>query len=66
MATARKEVKIIRLEELKQKLGGVSKATVYRLMNEGRIPRNFKIGQRAAGWLSTDVDTAILEMREVA
>jgi len=65
MAATGNEVKVIRLEELKQKLGGVSKATVYRMMNEGRIPRNFKIGQRAAGWLSTDVDAAIIQMSEV-
>jgi len=64
MAATGNEVKVIRLEELKQKLGGVSKATVYRMMNEGRIPRNFKIGQRAAGWLSNDVDAAIIQMSE--
>lgn len=58
------EVRIIRLPELQRKLGNVGKATVYRMMEEERIPQNFKIGKRASGWLESDVDAAILIMRE--
>lgn len=66
MAAAEQKMKVIRLEELKKKLGGISKATVYRMMDEGRIPYSFKIGQRAAGWLESEIDTAILKMRRAA
>jgi len=45
-------------------LDNVGKATVYRMMAEGRIPPNFKIGKRAVGWLESDIDDAILKMRE--
>ena len=67
MISTQKEVQVIRLEELKAKLGGVSKATIYRWMDEGVLPRSFKIGgRRASGWLVSDIDQAILAMHDAA
>lgn len=66
MTATGQNVEVIRLKRLMKKLGGVSKATVYRMMDEGKIPRNFKIGQRASGWIESEIDAAILALRGVA
>lgn len=34
---------------------GISKATLYRMVEEGRFPAPFKIGKRLNGWRLTDI-----------
>lgn len=34
---------------------GLSRATIYRLMDLDQFPRSFKIGTTASGWLETEV-----------
>jgi len=40
---------------------GLSRATIYRLMNTSEFPRSFKIGKTASGWLETEVRAWISE-----
>ena len=42
--TEKTVVKVIRLRELMDKLGGVSKTTVYRMVERGDLPAPFKLG----------------------
>jgi prophage regulatory protein len=53
-------VNIIRLPALQEKLGGVSKATVYRMVKEGLLPRQINIGSRCTGWVEAQVDEMLL------
>ena len=41
--------RIIRLREVETKVG-LSRATIYRLMNRGEFPRPIQLGSRAVGW----------------
>ena len=34
---------------------GLSRSTVYHLANLGQFPRPIRIGQRARGWLATEI-----------
>lgn len=34
---------------------GISKATLYRMVEEGQFPAPFKIGKRLNGWRLTDI-----------
>ncbi len=42
---------------------GFSRATIYRLMAEGRFPRTIKLSVRAVGWLESDIDNWLNERR---
>ena len=55
-----KSVNIILLPALQKKLGGVSKATVYRMMHEGRLPQSIKLGSRSVGWIENSIDEMLL------
>ena len=49
------EPRILRMPDLSRYLG-ISKATIYRLLNRRRFPKPIKLGPRAVGWKITDVD----------
>ena len=44
---------------------GLSKATLYRLMKEGKFPQPMQLSERAVGWNSAEID-AWLESRPPA
>ncbi|HCE92405.1 MAG TPA: transcriptional regulator [Acidovorax sp.] len=35
---------------------GLSRSTIYRLVEAGRFPKPIKISAKAVGWISTDLD----------
>lgn len=51
---------VIRMKAVMQRTG-LSRATIYRLMNAGEFPRSFKIGKVASGWLESEVSAWISE-----
>ena len=51
---------VIRLKAVMQRTG-LSRATIYRLMNVGAFPRSFKVGKSASGWLEAEVSAWISE-----
>lgn len=57
--------KIERVPDVKTRTG-LSRATVYRLMDEGQFPKPIKLGARAVGWLSTDIDKWIAARAEAS
>jgi prophage regulatory protein len=42
---------------------GLSKATLYRLMDEGHFPRPYSLGARAVGWLASEVEAWVKSRR---
>jgi len=40
---------------------GVSRSTLYKLIQEGKFKPPVKLGPRSVGWLSTDTDEFIAE-----
>ena len=56
--------KIIRMPQLLE-ITGISRAHIYALINRREFPRPIRLGQRAVGWLTTDID-AWLKTRPLA
>lgn len=38
---------------------GLSKTSIYRMMDAGNFPKSVKLGVRSVGWLQSEVDTWI-------
>ncbi len=55
--------RILRISDVQERLGGVSRSTVYRWMNEGWFPKPMHFGKNSIGWLEDDVSSWLLEMR---
>jgi len=49
---------INRLPDVKARTG-LSRASIYKMMNEGKFPASLKLGERAVGWRSSDIDAWI-------
>ena len=43
---------------------GISRSTIYRLMLDEEFPRPIKLGLRAIGWKSEDIDEWLLGQAE--
>ncbi|WP_085897191.1 helix-turn-helix transcriptional regulator [Limimaricola soesokkakensis] len=40
-----------------EEMTGLSRSTLYRMMDRGEFPRPARIGQRAVGWRQSSVNT---------
>ncbi len=47
--------RILRAREVVAAIG-VSKATLYRMVNSGQFPRPIRVGARAVGWRMDEID----------
>lgn len=56
MPTFDPQDRLIRLEELKRLLGGVSTASIYRWQSAGIIPKSVRIGVRGVGWRLSEIE----------
>ncbi|MGH8301765.1 MAG: AlpA family transcriptional regulator [Steroidobacteraceae bacterium] len=54
------ERRILRRAEVEQRTG-FKRAHLYNLMREGKFPKALRLGVRAVGWASTEVDAWIVE-----
>ena len=45
---------------------GASRSSIYRWEGEGKFPKRIKLGERAAGWRSSDIDAWIASRVGVA
>ena len=43
---------------------GLSRSTIYKLMNEETFPKAIRLGQRAVGWRLSDINNWIDERAE--
>jgi prophage regulatory protein len=55
---------IIRPTELAQRLG-VSHPTLWRMERRGELPARKKIGPRAVGWLTSDIEQWLSNLENV-
>ncbi|MFL6872005.1 MAG: helix-turn-helix transcriptional regulator [Candidatus Azotimanducaceae bacterium] len=54
----------VRLDELTA-LVGLSKSTIYSLINEGKFPRQKRLARRAVGWSVEEVTQWARETEEI-
>jgi prophage regulatory protein len=52
--------KLLRLNEVRSRVP-YSRATIYRLVAEGRFPRSYHLGGKAVFWLEAETDAWISE-----
>ena len=62
--TQAEPTKILRRKEV-QAATGLSRSSIYQMMNEGRFPRPIRLGLAAVGWRLADLE-AWLASREAA
>ncbi|PSW69480.1 AlpA family transcriptional regulator [Photobacterium sp. GB-50] len=60
MITNRKPKKILRLPEVKDKVG-LSRSSIYALMTKGDFPPSIPLGERSVGWFEDKIDQWLLE-----
>ncbi|RWL14876.1 MAG: AlpA family phage regulatory protein [Mesorhizobium sp.] len=46
---------ILRREEVEKRLG-LSRASIYAMMAEGKFPKPIRLNERAVGWVSAELD----------
>lgn len=51
---------IIRLPDVKRKTG-LSRSSIYLFIQNGRFPKPISLGERAVGWLESDISGWIAE-----
>ena len=56
---------ILRRVELEKRLG-LSRSSIYKMMDDGEFPRPFRIGRRAVGWRAEDIETWFETMQGVS
>ena len=55
--------KILRRKDIGNQFG-LSRSTIYAMMANGRFPKPVKLGHRAVGWRSDDLQTWFENMQE--
>ncbi|MCF7725317.1 helix-turn-helix transcriptional regulator [Sulfitobacter sp. M22] len=58
-------MKYLNLNQLSDKMGGRSRSSIYRDVDENRIPAPIKIGSRLY-WVESEVDNAIAASQQQA
>lgn len=56
-------MKYLTFDELRKKLGGRGRSTIYRDLEEGRLPRPVKLGSRLY-WREDEVDATLAALAE--
>ena len=54
---------ILRRKDIANRFG-LSRSTIYAMMADGRFPKPVKLGHRAVGWRSDDLQTWFENMQE--
>jgi prophage regulatory protein len=54
---------ILRRAQLEARLG-LARSSIYKMMDEGTFPRPVKLGRRAVGWRSEDIETWLEDLQE--
>lgn len=47
--------KIIKLDSVKE-LTTFSESTIYRLMSQGKFPKQVKLAERSCGWVESEIE----------
>lgn len=54
--------RLLRLDVTLERLGGISKSTLYNGIREGTYPRPVKVSARRVGWREKDIDATIAKL----
>ena len=57
---APQRMRLLRAREMCKRLGGISTATLYRWVQQGRIKPPLQLGPNTVGWTEDDADEIIL------
>ncbi|MFP6805673.1 MAG: AlpA family transcriptional regulator, partial [Pseudomonadales bacterium] len=52
----------LRLKEVVVKVG-LSRSTIYKILDEGNFPASFRLGDKAVGWLQSDIERWMMERK---
>jgi len=56
-------MRLMRLKETCQ-MAGIEKTTAYKMINEGTFPKPVSVGGRAVRWVSTEIESWIMDRME--
>ncbi|MDR0454839.1 MAG: AlpA family transcriptional regulator [Deferribacteraceae bacterium] len=54
------EIKILKINEV-QLITGLSRSTIYALIEQGKFPKQIKLSERSVGWLESEVQDWLKE-----
>ncbi len=57
--------KYLTLDQLREKLGGRGRTSIYRDIDLGRLPKPMKLGARLY-WLESEIDELMMAQRDAA
>src|SRR5689334_20753685 len=53
-------VRLLRIDDVADRLGGISRSQVWRMVKDKRFPKPRRLGLRAVGWLEQEVSAWII------
>ena len=56
---------ILRLKDVVQRIG-LSRSTIYQRMSDGTFPESISLGDRAIGWVESDIDAWLRQQIEAS
>lgn len=56
-------MKLIRIKEVMDRTG-LARSTIYKYMDEGRFPKQLKLGTHSAAWVESEIDAWINDIIE--
>ena len=57
--------RIVRMPEVVERIG-ISRGSVYRMMNAGQFPKSVKLSERAIGWRESDLNDWLASRQHAA
>lgn len=54
-------VRLVRIADVADRLGGISRSQVWRMVKDKRFPKPRRLGLRAVGWLEQEVSAWIID-----
>lgn len=54
---------LLSLREVSANLGGLSKASIYRMMAQGKLPKPVRISPRRVGWRPEDLASFVSSLQ---
>jgi predicted DNA-binding transcriptional regulator AlpA len=59
MTSSTKPTTLLPRSEVRRRFGGISTSTLYKWMDEERIPRPVTLGPHRVGWIEDEIEAAL-------
>lgn len=56
-------LRVLRLNQVKQQTG-MSRSLIYKMMSEGRFPKQIRLGSRSVGWFAHSINEFLASRAE--